>query len=269
MKLPRPRHRTHKLISVQSTSLFRVVFACLARALPVYRTNLNRPPVAHHENIESSAAIVLMVTALESHVNRLTYFEPYGLLTKDNLLKKLETYLPQSKYKKLRRQTEEVTACRDAIVHAHVWQETRKFDGNWNLVKQSWKVAQVTQFLGKTKRNIMKRAPLSKLLRINLMPTRVSYPDTVKALVIILRIMRELEKRYGNPKAWVGPFPHEPALARVFLATPHQDHWEDWISGTLRRLHPSDLTDTAKRLKLRMKRYSNHLAFAGLIPSRY
>jgi hypothetical protein len=269
MKLPKRRHRTEKTISIQSTSFFTVVFACLAKALPVYRRNPIRPPVALHENIESSAAIVLMVTGLESHVNRLMYFEPHGLSTKDNLLKKLETYLPQRKYKKLLRQMEEVTTCRDAIVHAHVWEETRKLDVNWNIVKQSWKVAHVTQLRGKIKRNIMKRAQVSRLLRVNLMPTKVNYADAVKALVVILRLMRELEKRYGNPKAWVGPFPYEPALARVFLAVPHEDDWEDWISGTLRRLHPSDLTDAANRLKLRMTKYNNNLAFAGLVPSEY
>ena len=269
MKLRKRGHRTDKLISIQSMSFFRVVFACLAKALPVYRKNVTRPPVAGHENIESSAAIVLMVTALESHVNRLMYFEPQGLSTKDNLLKKLETYLPQRRYKSLLRQTEEVTTCRDAIIHAHVWEETRKFDGNWKLVKQSWKVAEVTQLLGKTKRNIMKRTQLSRLLRVNLMPTKVSYADAVKALVVILRIMRELEKRYGNPKAHVGPFPYEPALARVFLSIPHEDNWEDWISGTLRQLHPSDLTDAANRLRLRMISHNNNLAFVGLVPSRY
>ena len=129
MKLPKQRHRTRKLISIQSLSFFSVVFACLARAVPVYRKNPSRPPVADLENIESSAAIVLMVTALESHVNRLMYFEPQGLSTKDNLSKKLGAYLPQRKYKRLLRQTEEITACRDSIIHAHVWEETRKFDG--------------------------------------------------------------------------------------------------------------------------------------------
>lgn len=269
MKLPKRSHRTDKFISIQSLSFFRVVFSCLARALPIYQKNVSRPPVAGHENIECSAAIVLMVTALESHVNRLMYFEPQGLSTKDNLLKKLQTYLPHRKYKKLLRQTEEVTACRDAIIHAHVWEETRKSDENWNVVRQSWKIAEVTQLLGKTQRNILKRTQLSRLLRVNLMPTKVSYPDAVKALVVILRIMRELEKKYGNPKAHVGPFPHEPALARVFLAIPHEDDWEDWISGTLRRLHPSDLTDTANRLKLRVRTYNSNLAFAGLVPSKY
>jgi hypothetical protein len=103
----------------------------------------------------------------------------------------------KDKYKKVLRQTEEVTACRDAIIHAHVWEETRKSDENWNVVKQSWKVAEVTQLLGKTQRNILKRTQLSRLLAVNLMPTKVSYPDAVKALVVILRIMRELEKNTG------------------------------------------------------------------------
>jgi hypothetical protein len=49
----------------------------------------------------------------------------------------------------------------------------------------------------------MKWQPVSLLLRVNLMPTAINYVDTVKALVIVLRIMRVLEKRYGNHRAWV------------------------------------------------------------------
>ena len=110
-----------------------------------------------------------------------------------------------------------------------MYEENQNFDANWNLTKRSWKVAEVTQLLGKTNRVIMKREPVSSLLRVNLMPTAISYVDAVKALVIVLRIMRALEKRYGNPKAWVGPCPYEFAAARVFLAIRHQDNWEDWF----------------------------------------
>jgi hypothetical protein len=266
MPVPNRPSRTRDLISIQSTSFFEVVFACLARALRVYQKNPVRPPVAGPENIESSAAILVIVTALESHINRLMYFDSQGLSTDDNLSKKLGTYLPERKYRKLLRETEEVTSCRDAIVHAHVYEETRKFDRHWKLIKQSWKVAQITQLRGKIRRNVMKRLPLSRLLRVNMMPTNVGYPDAVKSLVIILRILRAVEKRYGNPKAWVGPFPYEPALARIFLATRSGDDWEDWISGTLRRLHLSDMRDVVKRLSLRSVRYNGTIVFAGLVP---
>ncbi len=231
----------------------------------MYQKNPTRPPVAVPENIDASAAILLMVTALESHVNRLMYFEPKGLSTDDNLLKKLKNYLPQRKFRKLLRQTEEITVCRDAIAHAHVWEETRTFQ-DWKVIKQSWKTAKVTQLRGKTKRNIMKRIPVSAVLRVNLTPTNVSYVDAVKGLVVVLRILRELEKKYGNPKAWVGPFPYESGLAKVFLTVRHEDRWEDWISGALRRLHPSDLTDVARRLRLSVVRFNRSLTFAGLAP---
>jgi hypothetical protein len=130
------------------------VFACLAKVLPVYRKNPIHPPLARRENGECSTAILLMMTALEAHVNRLMYFEPKGLSTGDNLLKKLETSLPQRKYNRLLREIVEITACRDAAAHAQVYEGNRKFDGNWNLTKRSWKAAQVTQLRGKTKRII-------------------------------------------------------------------------------------------------------------------
>src|SRR3972149_4219162 len=93
--------RIDKFISIQSTALWRVVFECLARALPVYRKNPARPPVARPENIECSAAIILLVVSLDSHVNRLMYFEPQGLDTDCPLSKKLATYLPDQFHKRL------------------------------------------------------------------------------------------------------------------------------------------------------------------------
>jgi hypothetical protein len=77
--------------------------------------------VAESENIDCSAALLILVTALESHVNRLMYFDSKGLSTDDPLLTKLKKYLPQRKNTSLLRQVEEVTVCRDAIVHSHVW----------------------------------------------------------------------------------------------------------------------------------------------------
>jgi hypothetical protein len=238
----------------------------MAKALPVYRKNLIHPPVAGPENGQCSTAILLMVTALEAHLNRLTYFEPMGLSTGDNLLKKLKTYLPGRKCNRLLRETTEITACRDAIAHAHVYEENRNFDQNWKLTKRSWKVAKVTQLRGKTKRIIMKREPVSSLLRVNLMPTAINYVDAAKSLVVVVRVMRALEKRYGNPKAWVGTCPYDSIAAKAFLTTKQHNNWEDWVSGALQRMHKADLKDATKRLRLRIVHYNSSLAFAGLVP---
>lgn len=243
--------RVDKLISIQSTSFFRVVFGCLARALPIYQNNPIRPPVAGPENIECSAASLVLIAALESHVNRLMYFDSKGLSTNDALLKKLRTYLPQRRNSALLNRLEEVTACRDAIVHAHVWEEHRERGQDWKLRRQSWEVAEVTQLRGKTRRNMQKRAPITRRLGLNMVPTRVDYVDVIKALVVVLRVMRELERQYGNPKAWLGPFPHDPDLAEIFLGSQANDEWEDWVGGALRLLHSPHRDEVIRRLNLR------------------
>lgn len=247
----KPPAHIRDLISIQSTSFFTVVFACLARALPIYQKNPARPPVAGPENIECSAAIVVLITALESHVNRLMFFDSKGLSTNDDLLKKLRTYLPQRKNGALLNRFEEVTACRDAIAHAHVWLEHRQLSHDWKLRDQSWEVAKVTHLRGKARRNTLKGVPITKRLGLNVVPTRVDFVDVVKALIVVVRVMRELERRHGNPKAWLGPFPNDPELAEIFLVRQERDDWEDWVQGTLRLLHSQHLDDVIRRLNLR------------------
>jgi len=257
------------LISIQSLSFLRIVFVCLAQALPIYQQNKTRPPVAGRENIESSAALMVLVAAIESHVNRLMYFESKGLSTDNNLLKKLNVYLPQKRNRVLLKQLEEVTVSRDAIVHAHVWEEWRQYDRKGNLTRQSWKVAQITHLRGKTRRSLAKRRPVSRHLRLNLMPTNVSYIDIVKSLVVALCLLCELEKRYGNPKAVIGPFSPGPRLARIFLKNRENRSLEDWVGGALRFLHPADRKEVEGRLRLRVVAHERMLVAGGFLPRGY
>jgi len=241
-----------------------VVFACLARALPVYQKNPSRPPVARLENIECSAAIMVLVTALESHVNRLMYFCSKGLSTRDSLGVKIEKYLSQKRLRSLCARLTEVTVCRDAIVHAHVWMEQIQVDSDWNIRRQRWEVATITHLLGKAKKNVLKKAPVTKRLKLNVVPTRVNFVDVAKALIVALCVLRELERKYGSPKAWLGPFPHDSKLAKIFLMNGHHDSWEDWVGGVLKHLHPPHLREVISHLKLKAVAQSHSHVSGGL-----
>lgn len=229
--------RTDKLISIQSTALWRVVFSCLAKALPVYRNNPARSPVASPENIECSAAIILLVVSLESHVNRLMYFESKGLDTGRALSEKLQTYLPEATCQPLLEQTDEVIVCRNSVTHALVWEEERKSDATWSIVSQTWNLAQITEPKPGLKRcvDLDLNATTSRLLAMNVAPMNVNVLDVTKALVVVCRVMRELEEKYGNPKAWVGQFPAAEELVPTFIGQHTDDSLVTWIEGLLRQ----------------------------------
>jgi hypothetical protein len=256
--------RNQQLITIQSTSFFNVIFSCLERAFPVYRKNLSRPPVADRENIECSAALLILVTALESHVNRLMYFDSKGLSTADALLRKLQKFLPQRQNASLLRQIEEVTVCRDAIVHSHVWVVTRRYDTNGNIAKQTYKPAGITKFRQKLERNRLKSLPVSKRLRLNLIPTNVDFVDLAKSLVVALHL-RKLEKKYGNPIAYVSPFPYEPRAAKTFLLSISDNTWEGWIGGMIRLLHPCHRKEVEHRFRFKIAPHTSSLVKAGLL----
>jgi len=249
--LKHSQDHTHKLISIQSVSFMPIVFRCLSLALPLYRRNPNRPPVATTENINCSAALMILITALESHVNRLVYFDNKGLSTDDWLLKKLRTYLPQHKNKSLLNQLEEVTACRDSISHALVWEETRVSDMNWKITRQSWDLASITLLRKKIKKVQLKHLTESRQLRLNLVATCVNYIDVAKALLVVLRVLRELEKKYGNPAAVLVIIPYDAVLHRKFLRNQLNDDWEDWVGGALRFLLPQHKTEIERRMHLK------------------
>lgn len=261
--------RIEKLISIQSTGLWRVVFECLANALPIYRNNPSRPPVSGPENMECSAAIILLVVSLESHVNWLMYSEPQQLNTGLPLSKKVKTYLPDQTHKRLLEKMEEVTVCRDAVTHALVWEEERKSDAKELIVSQTWRIASITAPRPKLKKcvDLDQQPPTSRLLAMNVVPTNVDVVDVAKALIVVCRLIRELEKKYEKFGTWVGLFPSAEALVPIFIGKHTDDSLETWIAGLLRQLHSHHLQEVLDCLEVTCVTVNGDIEFSGL--SRY
>jgi hypothetical protein len=154
----------------------------------------------------------------------------------------------EPEYQRLLAHLEEVTVCRDAVTHALVWEEERVYDDEWKLLGQSWSFAPITEPKEKVRRNINNGAITSKTLAMNVVPTNVDVVDVAKALIVVSRVMRELEHKFGNPKAWVGPFPSAENLVTKFLESHRNDDLEAWIAGLLRLLHSPHREDVLSRL---------------------
>jgi hypothetical protein len=258
--------RTDRYISIQSTALWRPAFFSIAKALPVYQQNLGRAGVAGTENTDVASAIILLVVSLESHVNRLMYFVPNGLTTDVPLFNKVERYLPGEAQEPLRTHLDELLACRDAVTHALVWVEEHDYTDDWRLLDQRWQLADVTQLRARIQRCVDLAAGglVTRQLAINVIPTNVNILDVVKALIVVCRVMRELEHDYGNPHAWVGPFPSAEELVQAFLGHERDDDLEGWIAGLLRQLDDRDREDILQRFGIGPVRYDGVLHFVRI-----
>jgi hypothetical protein len=144
--------------------------------------------------------------------------------------------------------------------------DTRRHDTDGKIVKLTYKPAGATKFRQKLERIRLKSHPVSKRLRLNLIPTNVDYVDVAKSLVVALHLLRKLEKKYGNPIAYVSPFPYEPHAAKTFLLSIHDNTWEGWIGGAIRLLHPSDRKELEQRFRFKITAHHNSLVRAGLLP---
>jgi hypothetical protein len=197
------------------------------------------------------------------------YFEPQWLNTDRALSKKLKTYLPDPTHERLLKQMDEVSVCRDAVTHALVWEEERKSDRKESIVSQTWRIASITAPRPKLKEcvDLNQQPPTSRLLAMNVVPTNVDVVDVAKALIVVCRLMRELEQKYGNPKAWIGLFPSAEELVPIFIGTHTDDSLETWIAGLLRQLHSHHLQEVLDRLGVTRVTVNGDIEFSGL--SRY
>lgn len=256
--------RTVDLISVQSDALWAVVSSSLEAAFPLYQEHPGRPPLPL--NIHASAAVVLLVVSLESHVNRLMHFKPAGLNTGKPLTAKIEKYLPGDPYAVLRTHLTEVTVCRDAVAHALLWESTLEQDDHGRTTAQTWRLDKITKTRQKAQENVnlSGQPPRTHVLDLNVVPTLVDFMDAVKALVVICRVMRALEHEHGNPAAWVGPIPADVQMQRTFPIEPATSDPEGWIEAILRRLHLAHRDDVVSRFGIVVATFNGELAFAGV-----
>ena len=258
--------KAQSLISVVSTDLLRVVFFCLSRALPIYRTNAQRSGIARPENVECASAVLLLTTMLDSHLTRLMWFHPKGLTTAAALMKKVASYLATPVHEPLRRQLDEVVAVRDAVTHAHLWESTPQQDDTEEIVSNEWRITGLTATTSRLERTVDlgARAITTRELGLNVIPTNVGVCDVAKALVVVCRAMRELEHEYGNPAAWVGPVPSAEEIVAVFLDTHGDDNLEGWIAGLLRKLHEPHLSEIIDLFGLGTVQLNGRLEFTAI-----
>jgi hypothetical protein len=190
-------------------------------AFPVYQKNVDRrePPIAHGESTPSGIAVLLIATGLDYHLSRLKYFRdyaphdpplPYTPYFKwtigDALYTKIDCLLTSRNDKRLREQLVEITIVRDSVAHLKIYTFKEKIRQDYSFGRSSAILPQGEAHRQKALTRKRVRSERTRLLALPLVPTWISYGDAVTCVMVLNRFLNLLERKYGNPYAWVGGF---------------------------------------------------------------
>ena len=283
----RKKHISQRSIPILSMELIRSAFLLLIKySLPVYKRNINhiRPPVALGENSNAALAIVAMTTGLDYHLCRLKYLRdverhkpplphtPYfGWELDDFLFVKLKELLIKSNEQRLLKQLIEITVCRDTVIHPKVFTITEIIDEEYNYEKIEAELPLSMVLRAKTKNNTMKRKRLTKILRLPIVPTWISYVDAVKCILVLHRFLNLLESRYGNPYAWIGGMTAYEKEAKLLFTgwnweKSYPSELEDWVEAFYKSLSIEDQGKVKKVLGDNLAPYIKKVKQIPMIP---
>lgn len=119
----------------------------------------------------------------------------------------------------------------------------------------------------------MRRKDFTKLLKLPLVPTWVSYVDAVVCILVLHRLLNLLESSYGNPYAWVGGITaYEKETKELFTAwnwqRAHPRELEDWAKAFFQSLSAQHQDRVGKKLGGHLDAYLNKNRPKIRVPSR-
>jgi len=246
------------------------------KSLPVYRRNIDkpRPPVAHGENTPAAIAVLLLLSGLDHHLARLKYLRDcskpsisakyptyFNWTIGDELSKKLERLLFSRNEKRLREQLIECTIMRDSVAHPRLYWISETMRSDLSFSKPTVKLALGADLRAKAFKRKRKRIEYTNALRLPLVPTWISYPDAVTCLLVVHRFLNTLERRYGNPYAWIGSFHTRNTPSDFFVNCKPNDlksvTLDEWTKAFFASLSDTDMRNVRKRLRGNISLYLN------------
>ena len=150
------------------------------------------------EHSRAAAAIVLSVLGIEAYRNRVYCLEKREVRSSvsnslcDMITEKSNNF-PASKLKDL---LKEVFVVRDVIVHNHIYEVTVAYQG-FNMIGHRQRRLQ-----GRTdekyEKHVNKRTKKTKLLKLNVQPTKISFEDIFKVLVVVDLTIKIMQQVFGG-----------------------------------------------------------------------
>ena len=189
------------------------------RSFPVYQKNIAQrdPPFASTESTPSAIAILLMSSGLDYHLARLKWFRdvapykpplPYPTYFNwnigDSLSGKISKLLIQRNERSLKEQLVELTIVRDSVAHPRLYLIKQAMHSDFSFSKPRAELLRGAELRHKALRRKLKGSERTKSLRLPLVSSWIGYPDAVICVLVLYRFLNLLERKYGNPYAWVG-----------------------------------------------------------------
>jgi hypothetical protein len=269
------RSYTQESISNLSFGLIENALSSLQReAYPVYLKNIERrdPPFAHGEFTPSGIAILLMMSGLDFHLARLKYLRdltphspPLPYITYfnwkigDPLSEKIQKLLFKRNERRLREHLIDMTVMRDSVAHPKLYLIREVIKSDLSIAKPKAKISAGAEHRAKARDRKLKRSERTRSLRLPLVPTWISYPDVVLCALVLNRFLSLLERRYGNPYAWVGSFSVRNDPANFFKdwgdRTRRSLPMNEWVKGLYNSLSNDDQLRLRKKLGSDVERY--------------
>jgi len=152
----------------------------------------SKTQVSSRENGYSVSIIVLLILLVESSLNRIRYLEKDK---KDNLKFFSSKF---STNQGLINKLYEVYVLRDLIVHNHIWRISYEFDNNYNEIKIYQKLLEDygdKRGDKKYKDHVNKRKKITKTLKLNINPIKISKEDVNKIFKFVSTFFKFLEEQ--------------------------------------------------------------------------
>jgi hypothetical protein len=174
-------------VSLIGTAFIDPIATLIERIMKLHPKGPNEVQASITENGYSASIIVLTVMLIESILNRTRY-----IVGKDGKGSALNFFKDTFAVPNLSQELEEVYVLRDSIAHNHVWESTVE----WNK-KELYFAGLPTRQIGygdkKYTKVINEKVRKSKVLGLNLFPTRVCLHDVTKVLNVANKLFIYLE----------------------------------------------------------------------------
>ena len=112
----------------------------------------------------------------------------------------------QKNERSLKEQLVELTIVRDSVAHPRLYLIKQAMHSDFSFNKPRAELSRGAELRPKALRSKLKGSERTKSLRLPLVSSWISYPDAVICVLVLYRFLNLLERKYGNPYAWVGNF---------------------------------------------------------------
>jgi len=164
---------------------------------------------------------------------------------------KIENLLIQKNEKRLKEQLIELTVVRDSVAHPRLYLVKQAMRPDLSFGRARAKLSLGAELRRKAEMRKLKGSERTKSLRLPLVSSWISYSDAVICFLVLHRFLNLLERKYGNPYAWVGRFYIRNEPANFFSNTKKTGlsvSMEEWAKAFFDSLSQDDQQRVKKRL---------------------